>query len=398
MKICVVTTVFPRWYNDGEGAFLWQFAKILRQQGLTVRVIAMHSPGTATHEFFEDIEVFRPPYWWPQAQEMLRKDGGGLPINVRKYPLARVQLFPFAIRHLLHILRYAQDCDLIHAHFTLAAALACLGKRWHQRPVVATVHGSDIFQVPRYPGGTWFTRQTLTACARVTTVSEALFTACTKLGVPPAQMQVIPNSIDTTIFCPATATQQTRLREESIVLFVGSLIKRKGVTYLLDAMQTVLQHCPDSRLVIIGEGPEQAGLQNQANQLGIAEKVVFMGALSQGQVRDWMQKARLLVVPSLEEGQGVVALEALACATPVIASAVGGLPDIVPATVGLLAPPADTTALAKAIIQLLRNEPQWLAFSEAARTYIMSHFDGPVIGKQYGELYQTLLEGKKIDE
>lgn len=180
-----------------------------------------------------------------------------------------------------------------------------------------------------------------------------------------------------------------------MVLFVGSLIKRKGVTYLLDAMQTVLQHCPNSRLVIIGEGPEQAGLQNQANQLGIAEKVAFMGALSQEQVRDWMQKARLLIVPSLEEGQGVVALEALACATPVVASAVGGLPDIVPATVGLLAQPADATALAQAMIQLLRNEQQWLAFSEAARTYIMTHFDGPVIGKQYGELYQALLEGKQ---
>ena len=95
IRVCMAATTFPRWAGDGEGAFVWGLAHALVQQGATVRVVALHSPGAATHEVIDGVEVLRPRYWWPEHQESLRRGGGGLPVTLRDYPLARVQLPAF---------------------------------------------------------------------------------------------------------------------------------------------------------------------------------------------------------------------------------------------------------------------------------------------------------------
>ena len=92
LRICVATTVFPQRLGDGEGTFIWQFVKVLRGQGAEVTVVAMHSAGLPAAEEWDGVRIVRPRYWWPVGAESLRKDGGGLPINFRRYPLARVQL------------------------------------------------------------------------------------------------------------------------------------------------------------------------------------------------------------------------------------------------------------------------------------------------------------------
>jgi glycosyltransferase involved in cell wall biosynthesis len=253
--------------------------------------------------------------------------------------------------------------------------------------VVATVQGSDIYQVPRYPGGAWFTRKTLLACDRVTALSRALRDETAALGVPHDRLQVIPNSIDTTQFTPPT--DQVR---ENIILFTGWLIKRKGVEYLLRALPVVLQACPHYRLVVIGEGPEEASLKQLAVDLAIDDHIVFVGFLPQESVRDWMQRAKLLVLPSLEEGLGVVILEALACGTPVVASHVGGIVDMVTSEVGILTPVADVAALAEAILRIIEHQQNWFALSQQARAHAVQHFSSAQIAGQYIKLYQSVLE------
>ncbi len=156
LRVCVATTVFPHWCGHGEGTFIWQFVKALVGQGIEVRVVAMHSPGLPLRERWEGVQIVRPRYWWPVQAEMLRKDGGGLPINFRRYRLARVQLPALLLAHTAAIGRAARGCDLVHAHFTVAAAAALASQPWHRLPVVTTVHGSDIFQVPKLPLGAAF--------------------------------------------------------------------------------------------------------------------------------------------------------------------------------------------------------------------------------------------------
>ncbi len=386
MNVCLATTVFPRWQGDGEGVFVWRTARLLARQGVGVYVVAMHSSGAKRRETWDGIEIVRPPYWWPVRAELLRRDGGGLPVTFRKYPLAKVQLLAFFGRHALTIAQVAAQCDLIHAQFTLSAAAAQLAKVGHGRPVVATVHGSDIYQVPHLPGGRWFSRWALNGVEQVIAVSQDLAEATAALGIPKDKIRVISNSVQVELFQPASSER------EPVLLFVGSLIERKGLAHLLDALPTVLEAHPEYRLVVIGDGPERPFLHAQALRNGVADKVVFLGWGASEIVRDWMQRARLLVLPSVEEGQGVVLLEALASGLPVVATEVGGIPDVIDEQVGRLVAASDPQALASAIEGLLANPAKWRKLAQSARSRAEARYSEARIARQLLQTYQSVLD------
>ncbi len=389
MRICFVTTNFPRHVNDGEGTFVWEAARAIAHLGHQVRVVAQHWSGLPTHEWMEGIEVFRPRYWWPESAEMLRQPGGGLPIVWRRSRMARVQIIPFIAVHTLAVARCARDCDIVHAQWTLSAAAAWLSRLWHGRPVVATLQGSDIFQVAASRGGALLTRLVLQHCDRITVLSRALADATEAIGLPATSITVIPNGIDLAQFTPP------RGNRGPVIAYVGSLIPRKGVIYLLRAMARLVHMHPSLRLVIVGEGIEKIPLQETARDLGISAQVSFVGEASREQVRSWMQQARIFVLPSTEEGFGVVLLEALACGTPIVASCVGGICDVVTPEVGMLVPPRDPDALAAAIAQLLSDEKRWLEYSVNARKRAEEMYDWHQIARRYQDLYEDLLSRNK---
>ena len=163
------------------------------------------------------------------------------------------------------------------------------------------------------------------------------------------------------------------------------------MTYLLQAMPPILRAFPDYRLVIVGDGSQRAELERQAQNLALGQGVTFTGALSQSDVRQWMQRARLLVLPSIEEGLGVVLLEALACGTPVVASRVGGIPDIVTPAVGRLVAPGDPGQLAEAVCALLGDPPAWAEMSGRARERIVAEYDSERIAGRHIALYRSML-------
>ena len=157
----MAATTFPRWPGDGQGAFVWGLASALQRQGAEVTVVALHTPGAATHERMDGVTVIRPRYWWPVRAESLRKDGGGLPITLRKYPLARVQLPVFASVLTATLARVGRGCDVVHAHWTVAGAAAVVARPIHRKPVLVTVQGSDIFGVTQHRPAARLTAATL---------------------------------------------------------------------------------------------------------------------------------------------------------------------------------------------------------------------------------------------
>lgn len=386
MKVCMAATTFPRWAGDGQGAFVWGLARALTRQGCTVTAIVLHTPGAAEHETIEGVEIFRPRYWWREADELLRKDGGGLPITLRRYPLARAQLVPFFLGHMSAIATAGRDADIVHAHWTISGGAAVWSRPFHRRPVVVTVQGSDIFQVPKLPLGAAYTRHVLSHCQRATTLTAALYRAATQIGVDEHKLTVIPNGVDIHEFVPALTTAR-----EKVILFVGFLIKRKGVTFLLDAAVKVLARHPDYCFVVLGEGPEEKSLREQAIRLGIEETVNFLGFQPQQVVREWMQRAQMFVLPSVEEGQGVVLLEALASGTPVIGSDVDGISEVITPAVGRLFPAGDSTALAEQILELIENEPLRHQLALAARQRAETAYDWDRLALEYVALYRQVL-------
>lgn len=383
MRVCIVTTAFPRWPGDDRGVFILEAAQAIQSQGLQVRVVAMHSPGAKTHEVVGLLEVFRPRYLWPERLEVLQKEGGGLPIVWRKSRLARLALLPFMLAHTLAIMRYAHDCDVIHANWTLSAAAAGIGHFYHRRPIVTTVHGSDIFQATRLRFISSLTRRVLDRSSQVIAVSNSLADAVAALGLPARQIEVIPDGVDIERFCPPAGER------ERLIVFVGSLIERKGLRYLIQAMPRILERQPDFHLAIIGEGPLESELVNLAHTLQLSEKVRFVGRQSPEQVSQWMQRAKLFVLPSVEEGLGVVLLEALASGTPCVASRVGGIPTVVSSDVGILVPPADPIALATSILSFLDDHELWNAASRNARARAVEDYSWAKIAARLIAVYRS---------
>jgi len=386
VRVCIAATTFPRWEGDGEGAFVWGLAHALVRQGAEVRVVALHAPGAATHEVINGVEVLRPRYWWPERQESLRRGGGGLPVTLRDYPLARIQLPGFLAVYSRAVAEVARTCDVLHAQWTLSGAVGLATRRRHRRPIVVTVQGSDVYQIPKLPLGTAFTHWVLDNCQQVTALSTSLQEAAAAVGIRRERIQVIPNGVDV----GAQDEVLPHKVRDPILLFVGYLIERKGVRYLLEAAPAILAQHPDMQIVLIGKGPEEQRLREQAEVLGIAKAVSFVGFLPHAQVLEWMRRSMLLVLSSVEEGQGAVLLEALAAGTPVVGSNVDGIAEVITPQVGRLFPVGDAAALAAQVNDLLVTPACWQGASDAARSLALSTYDWSVLAQRYLALYGTL--------
>lgn len=160
--------------------------------------------------------------------------------------------------------------------------------------------------------------------------------------------------------------------EEPRALFVGALQETKGVDLLLQAWPLVEERVPGARLSIVGDGPGLERLRRHSRRLGVNGSVAFMGAVPRSRVRDLLDESRLLVLPSRSEGLGRVAIEALARARPVVASEVGGIPEVIEDGVtGRLVPPGDPRALAEAVAGLLRDREAGAAMGERGRHLVL---------------------------
>jgi glycosyltransferase involved in cell wall biosynthesis len=386
LKICIVTTAFPRWTDDGRGAFVFGAARALKRQGNQVRVIAMHNPGVKHREDMEGIDVIRPRYL-PDRWEILQKDSAGLPQAWKSNPWSRLALLPFLLVHTASVIYWSRGYDIIHANWTLSAASSLLAHWIHHIPYVVTVQGSDIFQAVKMRFVGWVSRQVLHKAGKVICLSHALANEVNNLGIPDSKISVIPNGVDLTKFTPLPP-----LRREKIILYVGSLIQRKGIDILLQAFSTISSDLPDYRLVFIGEGELRDSLKLAIHQQKLEDKVIFTGPQPQNEVRKWMQQAKVFVLPSIEEGQGVVLIEALACGTPCVGTKVGGIPDVISPDVGKLVPTESPKELGFAIREIVKSDA-WERYSVNARQRAENDYGWDQIAiKIFGTYEQILAE------
>jgi glycosyltransferase involved in cell wall biosynthesis len=256
-----------------------------------------------------------------------------------RYP--RRPAAPWHLAAGLRGLRLERGHDLVHAHFFPAGLPAVLFQR---RPVVVSEHWSVFLpEDPARlgPGARMAARLAFGRASAVLPVSEALRRGIEAHGIR-ARFRVVPNVVDTRLFRPSDEPR-------SGLLAVGLLYEAKGFDVLLAA----LARLPNERLRLVGDGPLRTALEAEAARLGVSERVDFHGPAPKPVVAELMRRARLLVVPSRFETSAVVALEALASGTPVVASAVGAVPELLDGGGGLLARPDDAADLAARIGEAL---------------------------------------------
>ena len=277
--------------------------------------------------------------------------------------------------------------DLIHAHVYSSADLAVyLSKKYHL-PTVLSEHASS------YPRNLFTRTQAFKAhfflnqINLIMPVSKALEVYMRRFDIR-GPYEIVPNTVDTTLFYPP-ANRTNRGQSNIQLLQVASLNQNKAVHDLIRAIPIVLEQFSGLKVIIIGEGPERTNLESLSQSLGLTEQIRFLGIQNKAQVADWMRSSDCLVLTSHWENQPVVLLEALACGLPVIATNVGGIPEIVNSENGILVPPNDPIPLAKGIIQVCTSPGNFN--SDKISESIHRQYSYQAIASKFDNCYQRVL-------
>lgn len=210
----------------------------------------------------------------------------------------------------------------------------------------------------------------------------------TKIDIPEefhSKSIVTYYGVDTTIFKPTTSSNQN-----PTVLFVGSLLPSKGLRYLLEAMPSVIAEFPNVKLMIVGSGSGQLQLEKSVNALRIGQNVRFEGSVEHRKIAPYFQQCDIFCLPTLSEGFGTVLLEAMSCAKPIVATDVGGVPEVMHhGKSGLIVPPKESKALAQAIITLFQNPDLREKMGHYNRKLCEQKYDWSNIIDVIEEIYQT---------
>lgn len=291
----------------------------------------------------------------------------------------------------LRALRRAVDAfDLIDAHYFYpdGAAAALLGQ-WLSKPVVITARGTDVNLIGQYALPRRMIRWAAARSAGVIAVCQALKDRLIELGAEPANITVLRNGVDLSLFRPldrGVARSQLGLRRRTL-LSVGSLLRSKGHDVAIEALVSL----PDTDLVIVGEGPERGAFEKLAAARGLSERVRFAGSIAQEELARYYSAADALVLPSVREGWTNVLLEAMACGTPVVASRVGGTPEIVRAPqAGILVEERTAAAFVSALRQLFEHYPD----RAATRRYAEEFGWDETVRRQIA-LYRRIVEARR---
>ncbi|MET3650924.1 glycosyltransferase family 4 protein [Dyella japonica] len=248
------------------------------------------------------------------------------------------------------------DCMLLSWGYPDAAAASWVARHLGI-PYVVKVHGTDLNVKAEQGLIRPQIRQALRGAQGVVAVSQALADKAVAMGVDPSRVHVLYNGVEPNLFTRGSLSDaRTKLslpQDERILLYVGNLKDTKGCLDLLEAFPRVLSTHPDANLVFVGSGPAREALLQRAAALGCQERVRLVGAVEHYALGDWFRAADLLCLPSHNEGVPNVVLEAMACGTPVVATRVGGIPEVLPEQAGILVDAHDRIGLEGALVDAL---------------------------------------------
>ncbi|HKB08521.1 MAG TPA: glycosyltransferase [Candidatus Polarisedimenticolia bacterium] len=300
-----------------------------------------------------------------------------------------------AMGRLLSVLK-RDRIQIIRAHLFWANIVARIVGRLASVPVVVTTH-HDTFGWMRWPHRL-AERITAPLSDVVTTCSEAVRReALAMFGMRPGRVRTLRNAIEIPDAAPDAAARERVRRDlgaSTDDLLVGTLGRldepKKGLAVFLAAARLLTRELPRVRFAIVGDGPARSGLEERAAREGVSHCTVFPGL--RRDVSEVMRAFDLFVLPSLWEGFGITLLEAMAVGTPIVASRVGGIPEVVEDGVtGLLVRPGDAPALAAACAQILRNRQRAEQMSRAGMDRVRSEFEIERLVREIEELYGELL-------
>nr|WP_077034681.1 glycosyltransferase [Pelomonas sp. KK5] len=285
------------------------------------------------------------------------------------------------------------EFDAIDAHYFYpdGVAAAIVARRFG-KPFTITARGSDLNLISKFALPRRMMQWAAARAAACIGVSAALVDVMRSLGFAAGRLHMMRNGVDLQRFRPLDRDQARRelgLAGAPLLLSVGNLVELKGHVFLIEALARLLPSHGQAQLVIVGEGPERGRLLARARELGVADRVMLAGSRPNTELFKWYSAADVSLLASSREGWANVLLESMACGTPVVATAVGGSPEIVSDAAGLLVQERSGEAFAAAIAQLLAQPPA----RERVRRYA-EDFDWRATSAAQLALFSSLVESR----
>ncbi len=312
---------------------------------------------------------------------------------VKEYPVFDFQPYAMALASQLSEIINRNDIDVIHSHYALPHAIsAILAREISGRSVkcVTTLHGTDITVVGAHPTMMNITKYAIEKSDIVTAVSDNLRENTEKkLGIKKGKIKCIYNFVNTDFFNPSLRTEIGKERDKRIIMHVSNLRPVKSPNDVIKIFKKIHDQISGSiELWVVGEGPLQYEMIALAEELKIRDKVRFIGICSN--LGGLIASADLMILPSREESFGLVALEAMACGVPVLASRVGGLPEVIEDGIsGFLFKHGDTTEAADKGIVLLNDDELYKNIVINGMDVVLNKFSMDKIVSQYENIYTS---------
>jgi glycosyltransferase involved in cell wall biosynthesis len=285
--------------------------------------------------------------------------------------------------------RWTGWAQVLHAQAFPSVVPVGIAARGRRKPFVATFHTSHF--LTRAERRVW--RPILRSLVRWPDHALAASGEIARVAMglaPGTRVEALTNGVETDRFRPVEPAIPRGAGVRRIVV-PRRLFPKNGVEYLVRAMPRIREALPGTEALVVGDGPEGPRLRALARELGVEEGVRFLGARPRDEMPGLLCSGEVAVLPSLMEATSVAALEAMACELPVVATRVGGLPEIVDGDVGALVPPADPEGLARGVIELLgRNDLE--AMGRTARERVVARWSNARLVDRHVEIYEALLE------
>jgi N-acetyl-alpha-D-glucosaminyl L-malate synthase BshA len=318
-------------------------------------------------------------------------------VVVTHYPLFEYPPYSLALATKMVEVARHQQLDLLHVHYAVPNAVSAVLARQILRPqhlpVVTTLHGTDITLVGNDPSYLETTRFGIVESDAVTAVSEWLRGATRETFGVERPIEVVPNFIDPARyerFADGPGARRWAQPGERVLVHISNFRPVKRVLDVVETFDRVRRKVP-ARLLLVGDGPERAKVEQRCRELGCCDSITFIGNLPL--VEEVLVGADLFLLPSNAESFGLSALEALACKVPVIGARAGGLPEVViDGECGFLPPVGDVDAMAEGALSLLEDDELHRRFGEAARQRVLDNFSQDVVVEHYRQIYRGVLD------
>jgi len=387
LKVGTLTWEFPPRVVGGIARHCEGLAQALVQQNHDVHLFTLDFPGSPNYEEMNGVKVYR----------------ASTELGHPKF-LTWVLLFNHFLSKRMADVTKSIDFDLIHVHDWLAAFSGISFKHYIKKPMVLTVHSTEVGRAQGLHSPDSFSINGIEWWAtyeadRVIVCSQSMKKEiCDHFNLSLDKVDVIPNAIDVAKYKIPVDREAVRQRYrvgygEKLILCVGRLVPQKGIEYFIRAIPTITKRYPKSKFIIVGEGWSRDTLEAEAHASGHVGKIRFTGFASDKEVIELMTSADVLVVPSVYEPFGIVALEGMATGVPVVASQVGGLAEVIDHDrTGLFVYPRSPESITWAIDRILSDPDHAKWLTENAKEKLHKAYSWEAVAMKTVEVYRKVVE------